>query len=236
MLTINPQDIVMTTQDHENEYGYKFKYGDFFTVHRIKTIQTMVKSMSIIDLTTQDNAIVSVDSDCFDQYFQLAARAGNYTFEKGDILTCIKDLLSTGSTENDKHINIASREIVTIQFINDEIVYLLKSDGWTVMTPVENLQTHFINQRAAHEAFVENVGNRLFMKQQFKEQGISDDYITQALVFLGKSSQQLSLATTVLANDSYVSDAMKLMLKDIQQQVHQYCDLLRAVPKVGERE
>lgn len=72
----------------------------------------------------------------------------------------------------------------------------------------------------SNEDWAERKLDEIFLTEKFIEMGKADDLGFQSLVFLGKASHQLSLATTVLQDASDIPEEIKAELKDIQQRVH----------------
>lgn len=77
------------------------------------------------------------------------------------------------------------------------------------------------------ENWVTERENELFEKEKFVSMGKGDDYNFQALAFVGKGSQQLSLATTVLRKLDEVPVELKEELKSIQHQLSNFSEKLR---------
>lgn len=79
------------------------------------------------------------------------------------------------------------------------------------------------------EKWVEERLNEVLLVDQFKEMGKENDPVYQALVFIGNGSHQLSLGTTILSNYKEFPTELKVRLKDIQQQLQDFQEELRAL-------
>ena len=82
-------------------------------------------------------------------------------------------------------------------------------------------------QESALDEWVAEREESLFKVQVFKSLNKQDDSVFQALVFLSNGSQQLSLATIVLSEDTNVPEELRDELKNIQRQLHELKDELR---------
>lgn len=85
-------------------------------------------------------------------------------------------------------------------------------------------------QYREEEQWVAERMNILFETANFKRLGKENDYIYQALVFLGQASQKLSLARTILKDHDIAPDMMGEM-GETQQWVHDFQDHLRELNK-----
>lgn len=82
---------------------------------------------------------------------------------------------------------------------------------------------------SSFEDWVRERERELLLADRFAEMGKSEDYVFQALVFAGKSSQQLSLAATVLQVQNEIPEELKSELRGVQQQLHAFTEKLRQV-------
>lgn len=79
------------------------------------------------------------------------------------------------------------------------------------------------------DEWVDDRLNEMFRVDHFKSIGKGEDYIFQSLVFTGEGSHLLSLATTILGDLEEVPEDLKVELKSIQGQLHEFQDKLRNV-------
>ena len=84
-------------------------------------------------------------------------------------------------------------------------------------------------QKKEFDAWVDEREKELFKVEKFKELGKSDDYVYQALSFLGNGSWQLALASTLLRDEPKVSEELKLELKEIQRKLGDFQEKLRSI-------
>lgn len=78
----------------------------------------------------------------------------------------------------------------------------------------------------SYDDFVASCEREILAKQRFKEMGKENDLPFQALAFLGRGAEQLSLASTVLT-DSEVPNVLKEEIKNIQRQLDHVAVSLR---------
>lgn len=71
----------------------------------------------------------------------------------------------------------------------------------------------------------------IFQTDKFEALGKGDDYVFQALAFLGETTNNLALARTVIANEPSVPKDLKMKLKDYQQVLWELQDQLREYSK-----
>lgn len=106
----------------------------------------------------------------------------------------------------------------------------MKRKGGIFMTNIVNLNDAKTKKEIDQsEQWATERMDELFKVKKFKEMGKENDFVFQSLVFLGNGSQQLSLATTVLKDDSNVSPELKSELKSLQQQLQDFQEKLRTI-------
>lgn len=70
--------------------------------------------------------------------------------------------------------------------------------------------------------------DELFEVERFKKLNKENDYVFQALVFLGEASQKLSIARTILKDNNVAVDSEKMKeMLDMQTWVHDFSQYLR---------
>lgn len=178
--------------------------------------------------------VLTIAVNVFPQYFKALRESADipnsYQFK------CTQDYQVKGAHED--IITLAKQDSVWFvghnNNINNTDIFLI-NDRVTIGIPKFLFNEYFKPIFTDFDQWVDTVEERMFMTAKFKELGKENDLIFQALTFTGEASQKLSIATTILARDAYVSDAMKTSLKDLQQQLHDFSELLRTVPRVDER-
>ncbi|AGB62759.1 hypothetical protein [Bacillus phage phiAGATE] len=95
--------------------------------------------------------------------------------------------------------------------------------------PVEELEK--VKEEQEFKDWVNEVAEDVFQTDKFKALGRENDYVYQALAFLGEASHSMSLAATVLRNESSVPKDLKKKIKNYQQAFWELQDQLRECSK-----
>ncbi|AHJ87510.1 hypothetical protein Bp8pC_079 [Bacillus phage Bp8p-C] len=78
------------------------------------------------------------------------------------------------------------------------------------------------------EEWLHEVGYEMFRTEEFKAIGKENDYVFQALAFMGEASKNLSLATTVLSEEDSISADDKARIKAIQRYISSVQEKIRS--------
>lgn len=63
----------------------------------------------------------------------------------------------------------------------------------------------------------------------FKRIGREQDYVFQALAYMGKASYEMAFANTVIEDENRVSEDIKERMKSINRQIHELQEELRDI-------
>lgn len=79
------------------------------------------------------------------------------------------------------------------------------------------------------EAWVSERERELFNLEKFAEMGKQDDFIFQALAFMGNASFQMSLANTVVQDVEEVPSKLKAEMKQVNRLIQELQEKLREI-------
>ncbi|WNO29858.1 hypothetical protein [Bacillus phage SDFMU_Pbc] len=96
-------------------------------------------------------------------------------------------------------------------------------------TPVKELEK--VKEEQEFKEWLKEKKRVIFQTEAFRALGREDDYVYQALAFLGEASHNMAIASTVLRNESSVPKDLKKKIKNYQQAFWELEDQLREYSK-----